>query len=292
MRFLEQTEQFLFHHQKFGLEKITSRRKVWPTASTPVSTQDHKSLFFNTLWEMGLLHCGLGITLDHYQHHFVMCFNLTSRQEAAHEYLHPELTNCSISLDLRYSNALIKKLKIFEIFVWVIRSSKLFHISERKVTKNLLPFSVVCKWMKSSRKFSFRCVNIWNTSFLKYLQPTTFHLKSQTIFSLLSTLQNQILRGHIGLWYTSEKTVIFCRSSRLPFLKYNNIYQNTNQNFNKAMDLMTEAPMANSNSTMCASLSVYISHLGFSTNFNGIALDFVWINDDVLKRFLTHRLSQ
>ena len=127
----------------------------------------------------------------------------------------PELTNCSISLDLWFSNALIVKLIFCEIFVWVIRSSNLFHTSERKVTKNVPPF-----------------------------------------------------------------------------LKYNNIYQKINQNFNQAIDLMTEAPMVNSNSTMCASLSIYISHLGFSTNFNGIASDFVWINDVVLKRFLAHRLSQ
>ena len=53
-----------FHYQKFGLEQVTLRRNGLPIASTPISTQDHKRLFFNTLSALGLLHCGLGITLD------------------------------------------------------------------------------------------------------------------------------------------------------------------------------------------------------------------------------------
>ena len=59
-----------FHYQKFGLEQATLRRNGLPIASTPISTQDHKRLFFNTLSALGLLHCGLGITLDNYQQHF------------------------------------------------------------------------------------------------------------------------------------------------------------------------------------------------------------------------------
>ena len=53
-----------FHYQKFGLEQVTLRRNGLPIASTPISTQDHKRLFFNTLSALSLLPCGLGITLD------------------------------------------------------------------------------------------------------------------------------------------------------------------------------------------------------------------------------------
>ena len=92
-----------FQYQKFGLEQVTLRRNGLPIASTPISTQDHKRLFFDTLSALGLLHCGLGITLDNYQQHFIMCFDLTSTQQAAHDFLHPELTSCSVSLDLQFS---------------------------------------------------------------------------------------------------------------------------------------------------------------------------------------------
>ena len=129
-----------FHYQKFGLEQVTLRRNGLPIASTPISTQDHKRLFFNTLSALGLLHRGLGITLDNYQQHIIMCFHLTSTQQAAHDFLHPELTNCSVSLDLQFSNALTANL---EIFVWGIRSSNVFITSDRKVTKNVLPTSTV-----------------------------------------------------------------------------------------------------------------------------------------------------
>ena len=125
-----------FHYRKFGLEQVTLRQNGLPIASTPISTQDNKRLFFNTLSALGLLHCGLGITLDNYQQHFIMCFDLTSTQQAAHDFLHPELTNCSVSLDLQFSNALTANL---EIFVWGIRSSNVFITSDRKVTKNNLP---------------------------------------------------------------------------------------------------------------------------------------------------------
>ena len=78
-----------FYYQKFGLEQVTLRRSGLPIASTPISTQDHNRLFFNTLSALGLLHCGLGITLDNYQQHLIMCFDLTSTQQAAHDFLHP-----------------------------------------------------------------------------------------------------------------------------------------------------------------------------------------------------------
>ena len=83
------------------------------TASTPISTDDNKRIFFNTLTALGLLHCGLRITLDNYQQHFIMCFDLTSTQQAALDFLHPELTNCSVSLELQFSNALTANLEIF-----------------------------------------------------------------------------------------------------------------------------------------------------------------------------------
>ena len=69
-----------FHYQKFGFEQVTLRRNGLPIASTRISTQDHKRFFSNTLSALGLLNCGLRITLDNYQQHFIMCFDLTSTQ--------------------------------------------------------------------------------------------------------------------------------------------------------------------------------------------------------------------
>ena len=264
----------------FGVEQVTLRRNGLPKASTPISTQDHKRLFFNTLSALGLLHCGLGITLDNYQQHFILCFVLTSTQQAAHGFLHPELTNCSVSLDLQFSNALTANL---EVFVWGIRSSNLFITSDRKVTRNVLPISTVWKWMKSSCRTLFRIVNIWNISFLEYLQRTIFHLASQTIYFWLWTLQNQILRGPCN----RRNVVYFADPLGLPRWQYTNLYKRLNENFHQVTELMTNFPMQDSKSTMCDSFCNYIAHLIYAKNINDDNSGFVYINDHVLKRFLT-----
>ena len=110
--FLRTNRTNRFHNQKFGLKLITSRRNGLPIGSTPISTQNHKRPFFSTLSALGLLHCGLGITLDNFQQHFIRCFDLKSTQQAAHDFLHPELSKCSVSLDLQFSNGLTATWKL------------------------------------------------------------------------------------------------------------------------------------------------------------------------------------
>ena len=78
----------------------------------------------------------------------------------------------------------------------------------------------------------------------------------------------------------------------LPLFKNSNIYQRINENFNQVIELMIRVPMQNTNCTMFGSFWIYIARLVvFSTNSNGDAQDFVYVNDDVLKFFLTHMLS-
>ena len=64
-----------------------------------------------------------------------MAFDLTSTQEASHDFLHPELTNCSISVDLTFSRALADNV---EILLLGERNSTFYITSDRKVTKNAL----------------------------------------------------------------------------------------------------------------------------------------------------------
>ena len=129
-----------FYFQKFGMEQILLRRNGLPIASTPISTQDHKvssSTHYQhwvgcaAEWE------SLWITT---KSTFFICFDLTSTQQEAQDFLHPEITNCSISLDLQLSNALTA---ILEIFVWDICSANVFITADHKVKKNVLPFFTV-----------------------------------------------------------------------------------------------------------------------------------------------------
>ena len=127
-----------FNYQKFDLEQIILRRDDLPIASTAIVRRDQKRLFYNTLSALRLLNCGLGITLQNYNSHFIMCFGLTSTQQATHDFLHPELINSSVSVELQFSTAVAANV---EIFIWGIRSSNVFITSDRKVTKNVLPMA-------------------------------------------------------------------------------------------------------------------------------------------------------
>ena len=70
-----------------------------------------------------------------------------------------------------------------------------------------------------------------------------------------------------------------------------NLYKRLNEDFYHVTELMTSFPVQGLSSIMCGSFCIYIAHLTYDKTFNGDAPDFVYVNDDVLKVFLTHMLS-
>ena len=107
-----------------------------PIVGTPITTNFEKLLYFNTLEALEFLdRGGHGISLSDYQNHFVMVFDLTSTQEASHDFIHLELTNGSVSVELFFSRALEDNTEI----LFLGESSSTFLVtSDRKVTKNAL----------------------------------------------------------------------------------------------------------------------------------------------------------
>ena len=125
-----------FHYQKIGLSQIVIYRNGIPIVGTPIVTTQDKRVYFNTLEALDFLDKGgHGITLTDYPNHFIMAFDLSSTQEASHDFIHPELTNCSFSVDLTFSRALLNNI---EILFLGERSSTFYVSSDRKVTKNTL----------------------------------------------------------------------------------------------------------------------------------------------------------
>ena len=122
-----------FHFRKFNLEQICIYRNGLPVADNPIMTTDVKRLYFNTLSDLAYIDNGHGITLSEYPNHFIMVFNLTSTQQASHDFIHPELTNCSISIELKFSAALPNYI---EIFIIGEKESTIFIDSARRVSKN------------------------------------------------------------------------------------------------------------------------------------------------------------
>ena len=56
---------------------------------------------------------GHGIPLSEFANHYIMVFDLTSTQEATHNFIHPELTNSSFSVDLKFDAVLAHNVEIF-----------------------------------------------------------------------------------------------------------------------------------------------------------------------------------
>ena len=97
-----------FLYQKFDLSQIDIYRNGLPIVGTPISTASNQRLNFNKLEAFDFLDKGgPGISLSNYSNHFIMAFDLTSTQEASHDFIHPKLTNCSITVELTFSRALI-----------------------------------------------------------------------------------------------------------------------------------------------------------------------------------------
>ena len=123
-----------FHYQKFNLDQISIYRNGLPIADSPISTADNKRLYFNSLSDLAYIDNGHGISLQEYTNHFVMVFDLTSTQQASHDFIHPELTNGSISIELKFSSALANNI---EIFIVGEKASTIYIDSDRKISKNM-----------------------------------------------------------------------------------------------------------------------------------------------------------
>ena len=82
-----------FSYRKFGLNEITVYRNGFATAGTTMSTRDDKMLYFNSMGALAFIENGHGISLADFPRHYIMVFDLTSTQEATHDFINPELTN-------------------------------------------------------------------------------------------------------------------------------------------------------------------------------------------------------
>ena len=94
---------------------------------------DDKRLYFNTISDLTYIDNGHGISLTDYPNNFIMVFDLTSTQQASHDFIHPELTNCSISVELKFSVSLPNNI---EVFIIGEKASTIFVDSARRVSKN------------------------------------------------------------------------------------------------------------------------------------------------------------
>ena len=125
-----------FHYQQFRLNQVTIYCNGQPIVGSPIATTFNHRIYYNTADALDFLEKnGHGIKLSDYANHFIMAFDLTSTQEASHDFLHPELTDCSISVDLQFADALANNI---EINLFGGKSAAICITSHQKVTKDAL----------------------------------------------------------------------------------------------------------------------------------------------------------
>ena len=73
------------------------------------------------------------ISFANYHNHCIMAFNLTSNHEASHDFIHPELTNCTILVELKFDAPLGE---VMELLFMGDRASTVYLRSDRKIAKN------------------------------------------------------------------------------------------------------------------------------------------------------------
>ena len=76
-----------------------------------------------------------GFSLANYHNHYTMAFDFTSTQEASHDFIHPELTNFTISVELKFDAPLGETV---DLLFMRERASTVYVRSDRKVAKNTL----------------------------------------------------------------------------------------------------------------------------------------------------------
>ena len=101
-----------------------------------MSTTDNKRLYYNLMSALAYVENGHGIPLSEFANHYIMVFYLTSTQEATHDFIHPELTNSSLSVELKFDAALARNV---EIFFLGEKASTIYIDSARNASKNALP---------------------------------------------------------------------------------------------------------------------------------------------------------
>ena len=92
-----------FHYQNVQLNKIIVYRNGLPIAGILVSMTDNKRKYYNTMEALDFVfNNSHGTNLANYHNHYIKPFDLTSFQDASHDFIHTELTNCISSVNLKF----------------------------------------------------------------------------------------------------------------------------------------------------------------------------------------------
>ena len=101
-----------------------------PIAGTPISTTDNLTNSYKILQALDfVLNTSHGISLANYDNHYIMAFDLPSTQEAIHNFINHDLTNCTILVELKFDAGLGNNV---ELLIMGEHASTVYVRSDRK----------------------------------------------------------------------------------------------------------------------------------------------------------------
>ena len=99
-----------------------------------MSTTNNKRIYYNTLEALDFVfNNSHEINLANYHNHYIIAINLTSNHEPSHGFIHPDLTNCTILVELKFDAPLGE---VVELLFMRDRASTVYVRSDRKTAKN------------------------------------------------------------------------------------------------------------------------------------------------------------
>ena len=113
MRPFWEPSALIFPFPKFILNSTTIYSNVSSVARTRLETESDKKLYLKSFEALAFGQHGHEVPYNDYVDHYNTVFDLTSKQQAFHNYSYPELTNGSIYFNLRFSAQLTKGKEIF-----------------------------------------------------------------------------------------------------------------------------------------------------------------------------------
>ena len=221
-----------FHYQKLKLNEIIVYRNSLPIAGTPVSTTDNKRIYYNTLEALDFVfNNSHGVKLANYHNHYIMAFDFTSTQEASHDFIQPELTNCIISVELKF-NALLGE--NVELLFMGERASTVYVRSDRKIAKNL----------------AFRTI-----------------LKRDNTFVIVNASNSDQPGSHWLVFAQAGGQIFFADPLGHGLHNYPHVYKYMRYSIHEGNQILMNKPIQSANSVLCRLYCIYVAHFMLSLNF-------------------------
>ena len=111
-----------------------------PVAVNPRPTNDDTRLYINTISYLAYIdiYKDQGIIFTDHPNPFFMILDLTSTQQASHIFNHPELTNCTLSVELKFPTALPDNIEIINIGKKLVQFLRTKRAGFQQITVNQL----------------------------------------------------------------------------------------------------------------------------------------------------------